>query len=191
MLAASGLLSERLRLEPLAPRHAAETLAYYDRNRAHLEPWEPDRSPEFYTLEHHVRDAERCAVATAHGECARFAAFERDGEEIVALINLWNIRRGVVQAAVIGYSVDARRAGRGYATEAVKAVVEYAFATLKLHRLETSYQPTNERSGRVLRRLGFTVEGYARDYLYLQGAWRDGILVGLTNPAWTPDAAEG
>jgi ribosomal-protein-alanine N-acetyltransferase len=161
MLAASGLRIERLRLEPLAPHHAAEMLAYYDRNRVHLAPWEPDRSPDFYTVEHHLRDAERCAVATALGECARFAAFERDAEEIVALVNLWNIRRGVVQAAVIGYSVDARREGRGYATEAVKAVAEYAFATLKLHRLETSYQPANERSARVLRKLGFAVEGYA------------------------------
>lgn len=191
MLAASGLRTERLRLEPLAPPLAAEMLAYFERNRAHLAPWEPDRPPDFYTVEHHLRDAERCAVSTAHGECARFAAFERDAEEIVALINLWNIRRGVVQAAVIGYSVDAGREGRGYATEAVKAVVEYAFSTLKLHRLETSYQPANERSGRVLRKLGFAVEGYARDYLYSHGAWRDGILVALTNPAWTPDAAVG
>jgi ribosomal-protein-alanine N-acetyltransferase len=172
-------------LEPFVPLHAAAVLAYYDRNRAHLERWEPSRSPDFYTLEHHVRDAERSAIATTNEECARFVVFERDGEEVVALVNLWNIRRGVVQAAVVGYSVDARREGRGYATEAVKAVVAYAFGTLNLHRLETSYQPTNERSGRVLRKLGFVVEGYARDYLYLDGAWRDGILVSLTNPDWT------
>jgi len=66
--------------------------------------------------------------------------------------------------------------------EAAGAVVTYAFETLRLHRLETSYQPTNERSGRVLRKLGFVVEGYARDYLFLNGAWRDGILAARINP---------
>lgn len=191
MLAEHGLRTRRLRLEPFVQRHAPGVLAYYDRNRAHLQPWEPARSPEFYTLEHHERDAERCAVATAHGECARFVVFEREGNEVVALVNLWNIRRGVVQAAIVGYSVDAGVEGRGYATEAVGAVVAYAFTTLKLHRLETSYQPTNERSGRVLRKLGFVVVGYARDYLFLNGAWRDAILVGLTNPDWRPDELPG
>lgn len=46
-----------------------------------------------------------------------------------------------------------------------------------------NYVPTNERSGRLLRRLGFTVEGYARDYLFIDGAWRDHVLTSLTNPA--------
>ena len=43
-------------------------------------------------------------------------------------------------------------------------------------RWPVHYQPNNERSGRLLRSLGFTVEGYARDYLYIDGAWRDHVL---------------
>jgi len=45
----------------------------------------------------------------------------------------------------------------------------------------SSYLPTHERSGRLLRRLGFTVEGYARDYLLLDGEWRDHILTSLVS----------
>jgi ribosomal-protein-alanine N-acetyltransferase len=138
----------------------------------------------FYTLAYHERELERAVVAAAQERDVRFGAFA--GDELVGLINLWNIRRGVVQAAIIGYSVDAAHEGRGYATEAARAVVTYAFETLALHRLETSYQPTNERSGHVLRNLGFVVEGYARDYLYLNGAWRDAILAARTNPAAPP-----
>jgi ribosomal-protein-alanine N-acetyltransferase len=178
--------TERLRLEPFGPHHAASVLAYYERNRAHLAPWEPLRPAGFYTLTHHELEGERAVVAAAQERDVRFVAFVGAGDEVVGLINLWNIRRGVVQAAIIGYSIDEAHEGRGYATEAANAVVAYAFDTLKLHRLETSYQPTNERSARVLRKLGFAVEGYARDYLYLNGAWRDAILVARTNPDAPP-----
>jgi len=135
-----------------------------------------------------VRDAiERGLAGRSRGELVRFIAFERDGDDIVGSIDLLSIRRGVSQSAVLGYSIDATHEGRGYATESAAAMVRYAFDVLNLHRLQTSYQPTNERSGRVLRKLGFVVEGYARDYLFLNDAWRDGILVSLTNPHWRPD----
>jgi ribosomal-protein-alanine N-acetyltransferase len=178
------LHTERLTLEPLAQRHAAAFLAYHERNRMHLQPWEPARDGAFYTLETQQADILVSEADAERGSCVRFVAFAHGSPEIVASVNLWNIRRGSIHSAIIGYSVDGLSEGRGYATEAAGAVVRYAFDTLNLHRLETSYQPVNERSGRVLRKLGFVVEGYARDYLLLNGAWRDGILVSLTNPNW-------
>jgi ribosomal-protein-alanine N-acetyltransferase len=45
-----------------------------------------------------------------------------------------------------------------------------------------NYRPENERSGRLLQRLGFAREGYARDYLFIDGAWRDHVLTSLTTP---------
>ena len=118
------------------------------------------------------------------GTGLRFVAFEGPQSDIVASLNLWNIRRGAVQAAILGYAVDASCEGRGYATEAAEAVIRYAFGVLRLHRIETGYQPMNERSAKVLRKLGFVVEGYARDHLLVGGAWRDSILVSLTNQSW-------
>jgi len=180
------LETERLRLEPYAPQHAQEILDYYSRNRPHLDPWEPARAASFYTLDYQRNECEQAEAANRRGEFVRFAAFAKDGGALVALVNLWNIRRGVIHSATIGYSVDAAHEGRGYATEAAGAAVDHGSGALNLHRVETSYHPTNERSGRVLRKLGFTVEGYARDYLYMRGAWRDAILVSRTNPAWVP-----
>jgi len=55
---------------------------------------------------------------------------------------------------------------------------------MNLHRIMANYVPTNERSASVLKKLGFQVEGYARDYLYLNGKWRDHILTSLTNKDW-------
>jgi ribosomal-protein-alanine N-acetyltransferase len=77
---------------------------------------------------------------------------------------------------VLGYSVDFGYQARGYGSEAVGAIVNWCFRNIHLHRVEANYQPNNERSGRLLRSLGFTVEGYARDYLYIDGAWRDHVL---------------
>lgn len=182
------LATERLRLEPYDPAFAPEILAYYERNRAHLDPWEPARSASFYTLANHRDECVRAVGAAARGEYVRFAAFSRDDGALVAQFNLWNIRRSVIQCAVIGYSVDGAHEGRGFATEAGAAVVDYAFGALNLHRLETSYHPANERSGRVLRKLRFAVEGYARDYLFMRGAWQDAILVARVNPDWTADS---
>ena len=184
----AAIRTERLVLEPFAPAHAEAVRDYYERNRAHLDPWEPARPPQFYTVAYHRAQAELAVEARARDEYVRFAVFARDDGALVALHNLWGIRRGVIHAAIIGYSVDEAHGGRGIATEAGAAVVEYAFDVLRLHRVETSYHPLNERSGRVLRKLGFTVEGFARDYLFMRGAWQDAVLVSKVNPEWTPPA---
>lgn len=47
-----------------------------------------------------------------------------------------------------------------------------------------AYLPDNERSGKLLKRLGFVVEGYARDYLMIDGQWQDHILTSLINHNW-------
>jgi ribosomal-protein-alanine N-acetyltransferase len=50
-----------------------------------------------------------------------------------------------------------------------------------------NYMPHNRRSGNVLKRAGFVVEGYARDYLMINGKWEDHIFTSLTNPHWRSD----
>ncbi len=178
-----ALETARLRILPVGPEHAAAHLAYYTRNQAHLAPWEPLRPSDFLTLAY-WESAGRRAVDEAREDWGnRFAAFRRDDpERMVASINLSNIVRGPFAAAHLGYSVDAQEQGQGVGTEAVGAVVQYAFKTLRLHRVMANYQPSNERSARLLRRLGFVPEGFARDYLYIAGAWRDHILTAKNNP---------
>ncbi len=173
------LRSARLRLEPMNRAHVAPLLAYRLGNRTHLAPWKPTPRPDAFSETAVATEIERSVAAASNGQNVRFVVFEDEGEEIVG--------EGVWQSAILGYSIDVVRQGRGYATEGAARVIAYAFDELNLHRLQTSYQPTNERSGRVLRKLGFVVEGYARDYLFLNDAWRDGILVSLTNPHWRPD----
>jgi ribosomal-protein-alanine N-acetyltransferase len=177
----TSFATARLSLRSVRAADAEHLLAYHERNREHLRRWEPDPPPDFFSLPYWERFAGN--GTEAGGSRMRFVAREPDSDAIVVSVNLQSIEYGVVQRAVLGYSVDAGFEGRGYAREAVDAVIGFAFATLRLHRIEANYQPANERSGRLLRALGFVVEGYARDYLFLNGAWRDHVLTSRTKPS--------
>ncbi|MBV8639214.1 MAG: GNAT family N-acetyltransferase [Candidatus Eremiobacteraeota bacterium] len=180
------LITERLRLEALKTAHTDALLAYHLRNREHLKPYEPARSDDAFTRRAVREEIEHAEGFAADQRAFIFAVFERKGDDIVALVHLLHIMRGPRQDGIIAYSVDCERQGRGIATEAAQAVVRFAFDELHLHRLSTGYFPENVASGRVLRKLGFTFEGYARDYLFIDGAWHDSILVSLINKDWQP-----
>jgi len=55
----------------------------------------------------------------------------------------------------------------------------------RMHRIMANYMPHNARSGDLLARLGFQKEGYAKDYLLIDGRWQDHVLTSLTAPDWT------
>jgi ribosomal-protein-alanine N-acetyltransferase len=92
---------------------------------------------------------------------------------IAGTINLSQIFRGGFQNAYLGYYMGAPYAGRGYMTEAVGLLLRYAFSELKLHRLEANIQPGNSASIALVRRAGFSREGFSRRYLKICGRWRD------------------
>ena len=68
------------------------------------------------------------------------------------------------------------RAHQGYMTAAVRAVIPFAFSTLRLHRVEAACIPDNIASIRLLERSGFRREGVAREYLCINGIWQDHLL---------------
>ncbi|WP_437677464.1 GNAT family N-acetyltransferase [Sorangium sp. So ce131] len=182
----------RLVLPPvdLADRY----LAFYERNRAHLARWDPARPEGFYTeafwRERVLRDHDDFASDRA----LRLALEWRDDPrgEVIGVCNFNQFVRGAFQAATLGYALDQRAVGAGVMFEALTAALAYMFDALGFHRVMANYLPYNERSGRLLRRLGFVVEGYARDYLFIDGAWRDHVLTALTNPnPAPPDPARG
>jgi ribosomal-protein-alanine N-acetyltransferase len=187
------LETARLLVAPVTPEHAAAQLAYYGRNAAHLAAWEPTRPSDFLTLGYWESAGRRSVDDARAGWAYRFIAFAHtDRTKMLASVNLNNVVGGVFAAAHLGYSVDADEQGVGIGTEAVGAVVAFAFERLRLHRVMANYQPTNERSARLLRRLGFVPEGFARDYLFIAGAWRDHVLTAKHHPepGFIPDAGD-
>ncbi|MBP4047590.1 GNAT family N-acetyltransferase [Chromobacterium violaceum] len=173
----------RLRLLPARPELAAAALDYHLRNRAHLEPWNPTAGPQFYTEAHWAMQLRQAARSWEEGVSARFLlATPAEPERIIGTVSFSNIVRGVFQACHLGYGIDRAREGQGLMREALQAAIAFAFADLKLHRIQANYQPHNVRSAALLQKLGFAVEGQAKDYLFLDGAWRDHVLTSLTNP---------
>jgi ribosomal-protein-alanine N-acetyltransferase len=174
----------RLLLTLGAPEAAARYASFAVENDDHLSRWEPPR-PEGYFLEAYwYRRLERNRDELTRDVSLRLGIFRRSDPEgaLLGHCNFGQIVRGGAQSCILGYSLDRRCVGRGMMAEALAAAIPFVFEQLKLHRIQANYIPTNERSGRVLRRLGFVVEGYARDYLFIGGAWRDHVLTSLTNP---------
>jgi ribosomal-protein-alanine N-acetyltransferase len=183
------IVTERLILRLAAPADIPALLRYFSENAAHLAPTSPLLPPGFLTESYWQAQVARDRQAFAAGHSIRLFLFPRDEQGIVVgSLSLSNIVRGAAHYGDLGYALAADRQGQGLMTEAVAATIHYAFEDLHLHRVKAAYLPTNERSARLLRRLGFVVEGYARDYLLIQGRWQDQVLVGLTNPKWrAPD----
>ncbi|MFN8661062.1 MAG: GNAT family N-acetyltransferase [Thermomicrobiales bacterium] len=181
------LRTERTLLRLAVPEDVGELLAFHTRNFAHLAPSSPRRPEGFLTETHWQQDIARSQEDFMAGRSARLLiCLAENPQPIIGAVNLNNITRGAAQYADLGYALDDEMQGQGLMPEAVRAVIAFAFGPLNLHRIRACYLPTNERSGAVLRRLGFVVEGYARDYLLIDGRWQDQILTSLINPDWQP-----
>ena len=87
-----------------------------------------------------------------------------------------------MQSAFLGYSIDEKENGKGFATEAISKVIEISFSELKLHRLEANIIPANSASIRVVEKLNFTKEGYSENYCNINGIWQDHLRFAIINP---------
>ncbi|UTH75766.1 GNAT family N-acetyltransferase [Chromobacterium sp. IIBBL 290-4] len=173
----------RLRLLPAQPDLAAAVLDYQRRNHAHLAPWNPSPGPLFYTEAYWAMQMRQAARSWSEGRSARFLLTPpTEPGRVIGTVSFSNIARGAFQACHLGYGIDRACEGRGLMREALEAAIRFAFDDLQLHRIQANYQPHNVRSAALLQRLGFVIEGQAKDYLFLDGAWRDHVLTSLHNP---------
>lgn len=104
--------------------------------------------------------------------------------ELAGVVNLSEIVRGPFQSAYLGYYAFPPHDRQGYMARGLAAVLQEAFRTLRLHRVEANVQPGNTASRRLIRRLGFRREGYSPKYLKISGRWRDHERWALTIEDW-------
>lgn len=181
------LRTERLVVRMAEPGDAAAIVRYFRDNREHLAASRPRMAPEFFTDAFWVAQAHAAASEFRTDRSLRLIMFDAaDPAQVVGNINFTQFQRGAAHYCVLGYGLAADREGHGLMREGLQAAIAHVFGALNMHRIMANYVPWNRRSGGLLRRLGFTVEGYARDYLFLDGQWCDHVLTSLTNPSWRP-----
>ncbi|TRO95406.1 GNAT family N-acetyltransferase [Glycocaulis profundi] len=142
-------------------------------SRGHTIPWEPAWSEDELTRTAFKRRLRRYHQDIETGQGYPFFVFRAEDDVLVGACNLNNVRRGVLQAADIGYWVGLPHVRKGYARAAVRRVVAFAFGPLHLNRVEAATHPENAPSRALLLAVGFSPEGYARNYLKIDGQWRD------------------
>jgi [ribosomal protein S5]-alanine N-acetyltransferase len=158
-------------------------LSYYRNNRDFLAPFEPRKSADFYTVQHWESLLQQRILESELARSLKLFLFlKQSPQTLIGSVNFSNFTRGVFQNCTVGYSLAERYQGQSYMSEALRAGIAHIFLTLQFHRIEANYLPHNQRSGRLLKHLGFVVNGYAPDYLYIDGRWQDHILTSLLNP---------
>ncbi|MBM3640326.1 MAG: GNAT family N-acetyltransferase [Alphaproteobacteria bacterium] len=168
-----------LYLRPSEMRDYVEWAELREKSRSFLTPWEPLWPIDDLTRASFRYRVRRHAEEMARDEAYSFFIFREEDDALMGGLSFGHVRRGVSQAATLGYWMGEAYAGKGYMTRAVRAACAYAFEKRGFHRIEAACLPTNEPSKRLLERVGFKQEGYARSYLNINGQWRDHLLYAL------------
>lgn len=162
---------DRLQLHPPASSDLPALLAFELENRAYFENWVTARAPSYYHPE-----AIAAAIEQAQRERQQDLAYQYlaklDGQ-IIGRVNLTAVTRPYFNKATLGYRIGERFGGRGYATRVVALLLEEAFGTLELWRLEATARPQNLGSVAVMQRNGFHQYGRSEKAMRFQDAWSD------------------
>ncbi len=173
------LQGRRVYLRPPAHRDWRAWAELRGESRDFLTPWEPTWSYDALTRGAYRRRLRIYKIEMRLGTSYSFFVFRNDDHALIGGVTLSNLRRGVAQAAALGYWVGERHARQGYMTEALEAILRFAFDDLTLHRIEAACLPGNAASKALLLRSGFQEEGYGRGYLRIDGLWQDHLLFAI------------
>ena len=183
-----ALESERLLLDLPQAKFAAAAHQFHLRNAAHFSRWLPPTPAGYDAPLFWEEYVEKTQIAYSQGSLVRLWLRQKTHPDlIVGTIGFSQIYRGPFCNAIVGYQIDALHEGQGMMREALQRAIRYMFDEQQLHRLNANYRPENVRSGHLLARLGFSINGYAPRYLFIDGEWRDHIQSSLVNDAFKPE----
>lgn len=178
-------------LRPPVPADFEPWRALRQASRGFLEPWEPTWGSDELTRPAFRSRLRRYEQDHLAGHALALFLFLDNGR-LAGGLTLGSIRRGAAQSCTLGYWMGEAHAGRGHMHAALKAVVPYAFEAMRLHRIEAACIPDNMRSLALLEKAGFRREGYLRQYLKINGVWRDHLLYArIAGDAVAGDAIAG
>ncbi|MEL6549267.1 MAG: GNAT family protein [Pseudomonadota bacterium] len=168
--------TERLTLRPPMHGDYRAWSALREESREFLAPWEPHWAPDHLTRKSFTNRVYWANRSISGGTAVPVFMIRRSDQRLVGAITLDHIRRGPAQAGTTGYWVGKPFAREGYMSEAIAALVHFAFTELDLSRIEAACLPENKASRGLLERSGFKYEGVAQSYLQIAGRWRTHVL---------------
>ncbi|MCH6269105.1 GNAT family N-acetyltransferase [Neobacillus citreus] len=175
------LKSKNIYIRPFTEDDGESLLKLQIENRYFFEKFSYERTNDFYTIEAQQNRIKEFAKDWQTDQAYTFGIFTID-DALIGTINLFQVLRGSLQSAFIGYFLDQKHNGKGYTTEAAKLLVQYAFNELNLHRIEAGVMPHNIGSIRVLEKAGFHKEGIAIKNVKINGKWEDHQVLAIINP---------
>ena len=180
-----SLRTARLRLRPFDDSDA-DALFALQSNAEVLQYWDAPPWTEGVRAERFIAACRQMAEA---GTGTRLAVERLSDGGFIGWCSLtrWNPDH---RSAAMGYCLDDAAWGHGYATEAGRALLQWAFDTLDLNRVQAETDTRNVASARVLEKLGFVREGTVREDCVVNGDASDSWVYGLLRREWqsTPEA---
>lgn len=165
--------STRIRL--IEPADAALIAAHRVRDAEAFRPWEPDQPAGFFTSEGQAARIDR--LLAGHRAGTVWPGVVLAGDQVVGQITVGGIlRQPHLRRASVGYWIGSVAQNQGHAGQALALALRVMTDELGLHRAEASTGLENLPSQRVLRRNGFSPYGVSHSSIFLDGAWRDGLL---------------
>lgn len=161
-------------IEMVSKSHAEELLKFEKENKNFFEENLLPRGEGYYSLKNIKEILEEIVMEQKEGLCYMYL-IRNESKEIVGRVNLSSIVGGPFQKAEVGYRIGEKYNGYGYATKAVKLVLEEAFDKYNLHRIEAGTSQSNIGSQIVLIKNGFEFIGRTRHIIKINGEWQDGI----------------
>lgn len=146
----------------------------------HLTEWEQTWEPRHLSLASFKKRLRAYDRDHRRGGGLYLFAFRREDSALVGAVTLTNIRYGAIRSGLLGYWIGAPFLRLGFGAAAVGAVVGHGVRAIELNRIEAACQPENVASQQLLARCGFLKEGRARDYLHINGSWRDHDIHAIT-----------
>ena len=122
------------------------------------------------------------------GTQAIFAITERAGGLLVGATGL--VFEPAHARAELGYWIGVPYWGRGYATEAAHALLEFGFAQMGLHRIQATYITRNPASGQVMQKLGMQPEGVLRQHIRKWDVFEDMVVYGILAAEWRQETSK-
>lgn len=169
--------TKRLILRVAGPDRAEDILAFYRKNRSFLEPYEPKRNPQFYTLDFQKSNLSYEYNAFIKSHYLRIWIFQKEEPELpIGTVCFSNFLHGAFCSCMVGYKTDCDYLRRGYMTETLSYLLPLVCREYHFHRIEAYVMPDNEPSIRLLENLTFTREGMLHHFAQINGKREDHYL---------------